>query len=186
MGTESTNPRRPMFLVLSDDLITGSAEIDRQHQRLLDTANAIVMATGPEAEARVPEALGFLMAYLRHHQEAEEAVMAALAYPWLELHQRAHGCILERLESLTQGLGSGVRLRTTQVGLHFAMQEWSSHHVQVVDQRLARWLAKRRGRLGADLEEALWGAGRQAEAILGSLGGPTRARARAQEQNAAK
>jgi hemerythrin-like metal-binding protein len=184
MGKGSTNPREPMYFVLSDDLVTGCAEIDRQHQCLFDTANAIVMACGPEAEARIAEALAFLDAYARHHHEAEEAVMVAMSYPWLEHHRRAHSRVVALLDKLRTGLEEGGPLRTAQVGLHFAMQDWSSQHVRVVDARLARWLDRRSVRLGSDLEAALWRAGHEAEDTLGSLG--TLASVPARGMNAAK
>jgi hemerythrin-like metal-binding protein len=162
----------------------GSAELDQQHQRLMDAANAIVMATGPEAEARVTEALRFLALASQRHFQVEERLMAALSYPWLEHHQRAHRGILDQLGGLREKLDAGGKLEAAQLAVHFTMQGWSSKHLAVVDARLARWLARRRRREGPAQELEIWASMDQAECTLGGLGEWARPKVRV--QNAAK
>jgi len=168
-----------MFIVLSDDLITGNAEIDRQHQHLLDTANAIAITQDPDARAKVTVGLRLFIGHAEQHFGAEEQVMEMLGCPWAAHHIQAHQRLLEWLEQLEAALEQGKDPAAIQLGLHHGIQRRYLRHIRQADGRLARWLHKRVVRLGTAVDEQMIWA--QTARIQGRLSRP-----RLGDQRAAK
>jgi len=168
-----------MFIVLSEDLITGNAEFDRHHQHLLDTANAIAITQSPDARAKVTAGLRLITGQAEQHFGAEEQVMEMLGCPWAAHHIRAHQQLLEWLEQLMRSLDQGKDPAAIQLRLHHGIQRRYLTHIRQADGRLARWLHKRVVRLGTAVDEQMIWA--QTTRIEGGLSRP-----RLGERHAAK
>jgi hemerythrin-like metal-binding protein len=156
-----------MFFVLTEHLITGSDELDEQHQRIIDMANAIVQAQVKHDAGRIAPALNQLLQRAERHCASEEQLMAALGYPWLEPHRRAHRTFLADLRHVhDQHVQRGEAL-ATQLLLDAVIRRGFLPHVRRSDARLARWLAKRSHRVGSrDEELAVWATVRSDRAQL--------------------
>lgn len=61
------------------DLMTGRDDIDEQHRLMFDAAHK-VLALATAVPSALSKAVRFLVAYVHHHFQAEEAVMAATNY----------------------------------------------------------------------------------------------------------
>jgi hemerythrin len=86
--------RRPEFSALI-------SRIDVDHQRLLETLNALheAMRRG-ESQASVRQVLDGLTTHAESHFADEEALMEAARYPGAAAHKAVHAGFLARLEAL--------------------------------------------------------------------------------------
>lgn len=134
-----------MQLELTDDLLTGDPDIDRQHRELFNLGNRVLFPERGGEDPREPRhALRFLASYVREHFAAEEAVMRSALLPGLERHQAEHRRFRDELHALvTQAKASGVD-RAVQVRLHFLLSDWFVQHLRYWDRRLAEALREER------------------------------------------
>lgn len=73
-----------------DDYNTGMAELDDDHRQLLESANTLVLSLLSGKRAGIVAAVESLGAGLDGHFEAEETLMAAEAFPFMDEHAREH------------------------------------------------------------------------------------------------
>ncbi|WP_300164897.1 bacteriohemerythrin [Solidesulfovibrio sp.] len=71
-------------------LSVGVAEIDAQHQAIIDLVNGLESKQGCEEPAVVAEALRFLRDYFDRHFAMEESLMRETGYPQLAEHAGQH------------------------------------------------------------------------------------------------
>ena len=156
-----------MYIVLCEDLATFGPELDRGRQLLVDMANAIVEARGPDAPSRMTDALTLLIRSADRQIQGEEALMEAAAFGRSAPHRRRHRQFVERLAEVQRSLSAQQDIVAAQLALHHVFLHWVRDHVQRDDARLARWLDKRRVRLAREEEEAqdsiLWARQRRPE-----------------------
>lgn len=84
--TTSVDLLRPWI----DDYSTGAPQLDRDHRRLLEAANALVQTLLSGRRNGIGPTIESLGAQLDSHLEAEEAQMDAAGFPFLEEHAREH------------------------------------------------------------------------------------------------
>lgn len=131
-----------MGLTWSDGYATGVAEIDAQHQELLQQVDRLLgsLAGDPLAVGRL---LDFLGDYAASHFETEERMMERAGYPGLEQHREAHASFLRAfgrlrfdfdLDGLTEGMSELIG---------GWMVDWLTGHILDLDRTLGRWLLDR-------------------------------------------
>ncbi len=125
-------------LELTDDLLTGNAEIDRQHRDLYAWGDRILSPDSAADEARAfRHGLRFLAGYVREHFAAEEAAMRAVMLPGLEQHQAQHRRFRAELEQLRVQVRKDGSTRASQLRLHFLLSDWFAQHLRYWDRKLA-------------------------------------------------
>jgi hemerythrin len=140
------------FLEWTDAFSIGVAEIDQQHQRLLELLNRLhdasersnslaTLASVLNEFEVVKRGIGELAAYASYHFETEEQYMVQHAYPETEQHRREHRAFAEKTR-LFQQAAAGRKKRLCPEIAAFC-REWWQTHVQGTDRRLGVFLVEK-------------------------------------------
>jgi hemerythrin len=132
-------------LELTDDLLTGNAEIDRQHRELFEQGNRMLFPTDARDEARAfRHGMRYLASYVREHFAAEESAMRKAMLPGLERHRAEHQRFRGELRQIVVDAKAGGVDRSMQVRLHFLLTDWFAQHLRYWDKQLAEGLREER------------------------------------------
>ncbi len=124
------------FLEWSDELSVGIAEIDAQHQILVDLLNEIHEAIREGTTVEVTKGIiDRLDQYTRIHFAVEECLMRILDYPDYERHKQEHDKLLTQLTELHIKLEKGKGAIGFE--LAFFLKGWITQHILEGDQRYA-------------------------------------------------
>ena len=133
-----------MSIEWSDELLTGSEAIDRQHRELFghfeQFSSACEAGKGVE---ELLELLTFLDEYVRDHFRFEEALMERSAYPGLEIQREQHLKFMEELAELAGRVGLGLPARSVVIGMKGKMIRFLINHVRNLDGKLGEYLRER-------------------------------------------
>jgi len=122
------------FLEWKDSLRVGIAEIDTQHQGLVETVNRLFDAMqSRQGRRQIAETLRELAAYAKEHFATEERYMERFAYPGAEAHRLEHRAFVSRLEELNAQLQAG-RVLVAAKTMDF-LRDWLVTHVRGTDQQ---------------------------------------------------
>ena len=125
----------------TEELATGSSEIDQQHQEIFRRINSLLEAChegkGREEVCRV---LGFLDDYVVTHFGDEESYMIKLKYPGYAEHKAMHveftkNYIILKKQVEAEGAGMNAVLATNRL-----VVDWLTHHIRKVDRQLGEFL----------------------------------------------
>jgi hemerythrin-like metal-binding protein len=126
---------------LTDDLLTGHADVDRQHRMLFALARTFAEAQAPDREL-VIRSLRFLIGYVAFHFAAEEKAMEDSAYPRRDHHTRQHALLREQVEAIRQGALAGESRQKVAARLHVLLTDFYMQHIRTVDRAFAVFAAK--------------------------------------------
>ena len=133
-----------MSFTWSDDLRTGIAEIDAQHQALIGQFNELLDACAKQqGEQEIGRFLTFLTGYVHQHFEDEERVMAEASYTGLERHRFEHDKYRSKLAQLREDLDAKGSTQVTADAL-WVTAEWFLDHIRQVDMAMAAALRSSR------------------------------------------
>ena len=120
----------------TEDLSTGSTQIDGDHYVLVDLVNALIatMETGQDGK-RMAKAMNDLIAYTSEHFGREQALMERIEYVALLAHQTEHTKLLAQLVELKAILDAGGKINAPAVADF--LNDWLRHHILTADMRLA-------------------------------------------------
>ena len=126
----------------SSALSVGHAEIDRQHQVLIEIANRLnaAMRAGHDRQIAGP-ILDELVSYTLNHFSYEEKLMERHAYPGRDQHTAEHGKLIADVTKFKQQFDSGNA--GISVELMGFIRDWLVDHILKVDRALSSDLAKR-------------------------------------------
>lgn len=127
------------LFVWGTEFSVGVREIDEQHLRLVELINQLheAMLAG-SSEKTLEKVFQEAVYYARFHFQWEEALMAAHAYPDLELQRAEHAVFATRAHDFQSRLDTGdARLPLEAV---LFLVEWLAGHIQGVDAKLGRFL----------------------------------------------
>ncbi len=96
-------------LALSPALSVDVAELDADHERLIDILNDVHAAAKAGRRDDLKALTGHLLDELMLHLEREEALLRAWTFPGLDEHQDQHGAMHDRMHALVQELLAGTR-----------------------------------------------------------------------------
>ena len=113
----------------------GNAQIDAEHQRLIELANDIAtFASNGEKVARIRKDVFALYDHMRIHFQHEEEYMIQLGYPRYEEHKKLHEGLLAAMNSIMKHSDS---LDTLVYRLKRLMHAWVRGHILPEDSRIA-------------------------------------------------
>ena len=120
--------------------MTGIAEIDDQHQKLLACFDrlALWMNKG-QGLAATFDAIAAMNDYAASHFRFEEDYLGKCAYPQLEPHIEGHRRLLEELEGLTAKIHQGDEASEALLTL---IRKWIINHIGSDDMKYARYLSQ--------------------------------------------
>jgi hemerythrin len=113
----------------------GNAQIDAEHQRLIELANDVAaLADSGEKIARIKQDIVALYDYAKNHFKHEEDYMLELAYPQYEEHKKLHEGIIAEMNSIMKHSGN---LDALVYKLKRLMNVWVLEHILHEDSRIA-------------------------------------------------
>lgn len=129
------------LMAWSNALAVGHAEIDRQHQVLIEIANRLNNAMHVGAgRAACGSILDELVNYTVNHFGFEEKLMEKHRYPDREAHLAAHHKLIEEVSKFKRQYESGATIPIELMGF---IRDWLVNHILKVDKELARDLKSR-------------------------------------------
>lgn len=123
-----------MLIVWEQQYSVGVAELDNQHQRLIDLINelhdAMKQAKGATVVRRTIEGL---VDYTRTHFAYEEGRLRELGYPELVAHNRVHAAFITQVANFKTRYESGKEIITVDM-LDF-LKKWLVDHIMGTDKK---------------------------------------------------
>jgi hemerythrin-like metal-binding protein len=132
----------------TERLVTGIAEIDKQHRILVDAINdANVRLTADHDIQLIAQITKDLLSYAIYHFETEEDLMRAYGYHEAacadaEAHLRQHREFSAKVIDVRAGLRDGRRI--SREGLLAFLNGWLVDHIMHTDQRLGAFIKGKR------------------------------------------
>jgi len=130
-----------MAIEWTNDLATGSDEIDSQHKELFDRINNLLEACRHgKGKEEVQKTISFLEDYVGTHFSAEEKYMDKYEYPDYGSHRRQH------LEFMGNFYGLKTQFETEGPGVHIIANtnhmvvDWLLNHIRKLDKALGAFL----------------------------------------------
>ncbi|MEH0019305.1 MAG: bacteriohemerythrin [Desulfobacter sp.] len=122
----------------SDAFSTGNPELDEQHKKWFSIYNrAHDRMMDPDQENFTNtgiDALKEMKAYGEFHFSQEEAFMASIEFPRLELHKKMHQAFSREIDGMIHDLESGKHVLNSEVIKR--IENWLRHHILKEDQKL--------------------------------------------------
>ncbi len=125
----------------TEELATGSAEIDRQHKEIFRRINNLLEACNlGKGRAEVGRLLAFLDDYVVSHFGEEEKYMTEYQYPGYAEHKAQHieftkNYMILKKQVETEGPGLNTVLTTNRL-----VVDWLTHHIRKIDKKLGAFL----------------------------------------------
>lgn len=138
----------------SDDMLTGVAEIDRQHRILVGTLNEAKAKLTNEADDPVFEQVTRdLLAYAIYHFNTEEQLMKEYGYAAASLeeagsHLAAHRNFSEQVVALRNNAREG-KQGAREALLDF-LTNWLTNHIMTTDKLLGQFICAHAARSASD------------------------------------
>jgi hemerythrin-like metal-binding protein len=133
------------------ELMTGQEDIDEQHRLMFDAAHKVLALERGEPSALF-KAVRFLMAYVHHHFQAEEAAMAATDYDRREHHMRQHALLHREVREIRDKMAAGEDPRPLIARVQVLFQDGFVFHIREVDAAFARFLRAHNGQAPQPVE----------------------------------
>jgi hemerythrin len=131
-----------MTLQWSEELVVGHAEIDKQHQQLIDKFNTFLLACHVhKGREQLLELFNFLDRYVVFHFREEEQLMELYNYPDLRSHRKEHQDFKRRLTLLRAELDKADTLISVLIHTNKALIYWLTTHIKQIDAALGKYLA---------------------------------------------
>lgn len=113
----------------------GNAEIDAEHQRLIELANDVAsLAANNEQLTRIKHDIVALYDYVKTHFQHEEKYMLELGYPQYEEHKKLHEGIIAEMNTIMKHSGN---LDVLVYKFKRLMNAWVLEHILHEDSRIA-------------------------------------------------
>lgn len=120
-------------------MLTGDADVDRQHEQLFALADELGIAARRGADRiALGHAMFSLLRYAKVHFEAEEALMERASYPGIDLQREQHAAFALRCNLLANSCVTQ-RSLSPEV-LHRTVIEWLVDHVTTEDRAFAEFM----------------------------------------------
>ncbi|MEE9355399.1 MAG: bacteriohemerythrin, partial [Methylococcaceae bacterium] len=128
--------------VWDDSLDVGIAEINRQHQILIDLINTISRGVkNNESVSQVAINMASLIDFTHEHFRYEEELFSGHGYPDAPEHKQTHIKLLGQLDNYKQQLQSNESI--DYASLMVFLTQWLKKHIRHSDQEYAAFLAKK-------------------------------------------
>lgn len=126
----------------SDDFALGDSTVDAQHRAFFEEAAALraALASDEPKDGIVAYCASFI-ANLRAHFADEEALMARIGFPALDIHRQEHERLLARTEEVVAEIHAADCLIDCLLGAH-ALMEALVEHVTHQDMRIKAFMPR--------------------------------------------
>lgn len=132
-----------MLIEWKDKYRTGIAEVDHEHQELVELINALDEEVRKSDDSDVEGFFGDLLAAISSHFALEERAMREARYPELNAHKRDHERLLDDLRDIMDSeAATEADARSNALGT--ALDAWFSVHFATFDARLHAMPSTRR------------------------------------------
>jgi hemerythrin len=132
------------------ELAVGVEAIDEQHRELFRRTEVFLQAAQASAEGReLLRLLGYLGEYVVTHFEAEEALMAELAYPSAAAHTAEHARFTREFVRMRDGFARAGPDAELVARVRREVCDWVIRHVTEADRQLAAFVRGSGERAGA-------------------------------------
>lgn len=130
-----------MAILWTDDLATGVAMIDSQHQELfIRIGNLLDACSEGKGRFEVEKTIKFLEDYVITHFKTEETHMINAAYPGYGDHKKQHIEFMENFEKLKEQLKTSGPGLTIVITTNHLVVDWLKNHIRKVDKALGEYL----------------------------------------------
>ena len=130
-----------MAILWSEDLATGVAVIDSQHQELfIRIGNLLDACSLGKGRDEVKKTIAFLEDYVITHFKAEEAHMTYSGYPEFSQHRKQHIEFMENFGKLKKQFETEGPGLTTVVTTNHLVVDWLKNHIRKLDKALGEHL----------------------------------------------
>lgn len=127
------------WITMDESHLTGSPELDRQHQVLVNMLNNLNDAVrNSESQQTVDRMFDEMVAYAEKHFEFEERLMVKYAYPDMLPHKDEHERLKLEAKYLREELKQGGELLVLQ-----SVKDWLLAHTVNIDKPFAEYLMRR-------------------------------------------
>ena len=124
--------RQEKLLEWNSELDVGVAELNRQHQRLIDIANELYrLSRQGNNEYAMRRVMDSLINYTATHFRYEEMLMERYGYPDLAAHQEKHARLVEKVMGFKHRIDRGELLVDELMDF---IREWLNRHIRHTDQ----------------------------------------------------
>ncbi|GAB4433761.1 MAG: hypothetical protein OHK0040_04480 [bacterium] len=130
-----------MTIEWTEDLATGSFQIDMQHKQLFNIINEFLDACKKgQAKHEIVKVVEFMSRYVEEHFSTEEGFMEKYSYPHIAVHKKQHAEFKKNFTDFRDRIYSeGITLSIT-ISLTHALVDWLTKHIRVTDRELAKFL----------------------------------------------
>lgn len=123
-----------------DKFSVNVAEMDKQHQRLLEYFSAVEAGISSGAPTQATgELLNTLIEYARFHFEEEERLMRAIQYADLESQLHAHNYFLNTLDEITAEFKAGTLPGRNVIA---TLRDWYINHITFEDKKYGKLIGE--------------------------------------------
>jgi len=136
-GAEEVREEPVMPLIeWTDDMSVGLTELDNDHKLIIEAINQLdANANDATRKDAVRQCLMRLRRYAEYHFAREEKVMAACAYPAIDVQKREHRDFVKRVQEVTrrfdaQPAESAEIISQELLGF---LRDWLRHHILIED-----------------------------------------------------
>jgi hemerythrin len=129
------------MLTWTNDLNTGVAKIDSQHQELFRRIDALLEASKKgQGRAEIAATMAFLEAYVVTHFQDEEQLMRESGYPGYAAHRELHVAFMADLADLKAQFGRDGATSVLVIRVQQRVVAWLRTHIAGPDQAVGRHL----------------------------------------------
>ena len=128
------------LIVWRKEFETGIAEVDHEHQELVELINELhVQLGGDTTKETVSRFLGEVFARISAHFALEETVMRKHRYDEYPAHKAEHEALLDEIRDIMDDYEAGAYADASQA-LAGTVRDWFVNHFKTKDARLHRML----------------------------------------------
>lgn len=130
------------YLAWEDHFSVGLAEMDHQHKKLIEIANALYdsMKAGNSKEI-LSQVFNELVEYTKYHFTAEEALMDKYQFPELANHRTQHAELARQVIDYQAKFQQGALFISIDV-MNF-LKDWLVNHILQMDQKYGQYIHAR-------------------------------------------
>lgn len=133
-----------MAIRWTDDLATGSAQIDGQHKAIFERINTMLEACNQgKGKREINSLISFLEDYVVSHFSAEERYMKQYGYEEYAAHKKQHADFIGKLQDLKKRIENGRIGVDVVIATNQLIVSWFMNHIRKVDTRLGSFLKNR-------------------------------------------
>ena len=127
-------------IILTEDLKTGVAKIDEQHQELIDRINELkTMGAQVFSKEEIQKTLDLLGEYVIKHFADEEQLQNQSNYPKYEMHKELHKNFVKEFLKMQEEFASNGSSLKFSLELTQVVINWLIKHIKMADVEFGRY-----------------------------------------------